>query len=241
MTDFTKLSSVFKRAFVMGIGILLLAGVDPIQTQAQLAKQAAVQVTDKSRRTPATLAQWAQFGLLPSGGRDNVKEHALNVNNVHTLALKFSYSTGDIVYSSPAVVNGMVYFGSNNSKVYALNATTGALAWQYTTLSYIYSSPAVANGVVYIGSNDGTMSALNAKTGALLWRYETRHGGVESSPTVANGAVYFGSVGGNVYALNAKTGAPSCGSTPRRNMCNLRPLWLTGSCTLARKTATFTL
>ena len=56
-----------------------------------------------------------------------------------------------VVYSSPAVANGVVYVGSDDN-VYALNARTGALLWSYTTGEYVVSSPAVANGVVYVGS-----------------------------------------------------------------------------------------
>ena len=55
-------------------------------------------------------------------------------------------------HSSPAVANGVVYVGSNDGNVYALNASTGAMLWSYTTGGGVYSSPAVANGVVYVGS-----------------------------------------------------------------------------------------
>ena len=67
----------------------------------------------------------------------------------------------------------MVYFGSWDNNVYALNASTGALLWKYTTGYHVFSSPAVANGVVYVGSADNNLYALNASTGALLWKYTT--------------------------------------------------------------------
>ena len=51
------------------------------------------------------------------------------------------------MFSSPAVANGMVYVGSEDNNVYALNATTGAKLWSYTTGGEVLSSPAVANGV----------------------------------------------------------------------------------------------
>ena len=57
------------------------------------------------------------------------------------------------MYSSPAVANGVVYVGSFDAKVYALNATTGATLWTATTGGDVISSPAVANGVVYVGSD----------------------------------------------------------------------------------------
>src|SRR5438105_3675813 len=64
-----------------------------------------------------------------------------------------------VLGSSPAVANGVVYIGSGDHKVYALNATTGAKLWSYTTGGEGGSSPAVVNGVVYIGSGGGNVYA----------------------------------------------------------------------------------
>ena len=119
--------------------------------------------------------------------------------------LKWYYTAGGWVESSPAVANGIVYVGSNDNNVYALNATTGAKVWSYTTGDAVSSSPAVVTGVVYVGSLDRNVYALNATTGAKVWSYTT--GGPVSSPAVSNGVVYVGSDDHNVYALNATTGA----------------------------------
>jgi len=59
----------------------------------------------------------------------------------------------------------VVYVGSGDGHVYALNASTGALLWSYTTGDHVYSSPAVVNGVVYVGSNDGKVYAFSLKKG----------------------------------------------------------------------------
>jgi outer membrane protein assembly factor BamB len=61
------------------------------------------------------------------------------------------------VDSSPAVANGVVYVGSADGKVYALNASTGAKLWSYTTAAppSFLSSPIVADGVVYFGGGEG--------------------------------------------------------------------------------------
>lgn len=125
--------------------------------------------------------------------------------------------------SSPAVANGIVYIGSDDGNVYALNALTGVKIWNYTTSkqplysfgNQVTSSPAVSNGIVYVGSVGGNVYALNASTGAEIWSYYTHpdrlYGGgyfhgVQASPAVADGVVYVGSVDGNMYALNASTG-----------------------------------
>ena len=98
------------------------------------------------------------------------------------------------------MAHGVVYVGSLDNNVYALNAKTGARLWSYATGSSVYnSSPAVANGVVYLGSGFN-LYALNAGTGALLWTYTTGDG-VQSSPAVANGVVYASSDDHKVYAF----------------------------------------
>jgi len=120
-----------------------------------------------------------------------------------------SYIWDEIFESSPAVVSGVVYFGTDapDNSLYALDAATGALVWKYTTGSNVFSSPAVANGVVYVGSDDFNLYALDAGTGALRWKYNTQ-GQVRVSPTVANGVVYVGCSGApNLFALDAVTGA----------------------------------
>src|SRR6516164_9790484 len=163
--------------------------------------------TGASAQTPFWVnTNWAQFHKRAFHDDHNFTENVLSPDNVGSLGLLWRYitGTGRQVHSSPAVANGMVYIGSDDNNVYALNASTGRLRWKYTTICCgVYSSPAVANGVVYIGSAyDGTY-ALNARTGALLWQYSIA---AESSPAVASGVVYVSSEDSCVYALNAGTG-----------------------------------
>ena len=70
--------------------------------------------------------------------------------------------TGGQVASSPAVANGIVYVGSYDDKLYALNATSGTCVWTYTTEGTIVSSPAVANSIVYVGSYDHVFYAFGS-------------------------------------------------------------------------------
>ena len=165
----------------------------------------AVPVNTSASTSPSP-ADWTGFH------RDNMQrwnsyEAALGINNVGRLNLKWKYPGFYLRFdlSSPAIVNGVVYFGSDDNKVYALNANTGAKLWSFTTGNTVRSSPAVANGIVYIGSDDNNLYALDANTGAKLWSYSTGNL-VFSSPTVAGGIVYIISADGYLYALDANTG-----------------------------------
>ncbi len=119
----------------------------------------------------------------------------------------------DFFLSSPAVSNGVVYIGSGDRNVYALDAASGRLRWKFRTGNVVHSSPAVSNGMVYVGSWDAYFYALDAASGAVKWKFKTgedrviyNHVGIQSSPAVAGGVVYFGSRDAHVYALDATTG-----------------------------------
>src|ERR1700733_2739824 len=167
-----------------------------------------VTATQRSNHTAAqskfiVYTHWSEFRFGVKLQGFNPYENALSPSTVSGVDLRWSFTTGNFEYSSPAVANGVIYFGSEDNNVYALNAGTGAKLWTYTTGSSVYSSPAVANGVVYVGSGDDYVYALNASTGAQLWRYYANDN-VYSSPVVANGVVYIAS--GSVHALNASSG-----------------------------------
>lgn len=115
-------------------------------------------------------------------------------------------TSGDRVYSSPAVVDGVVYVGSDDFHVYAFDAETGAEIWTILTGGRVISSPAVADGVVYAGSYDTNLYALDKDTGEFLWSFPM-DGWVTADPVVTGGVVYSGSLNDRLYALDAVTGA----------------------------------
>ena len=119
----------------------------------------------------------------------------------------------DLFTSSPAVVNGKVYFGSGDGNVYAADAKTGTLLWKFATKDVVHASPAVVNGVVYIGSWDSYFYAIDAETGLEKWSLKTgvdpsihNQVGFQSSPAVVDGVVYVGCRDAHVYAIDAGTG-----------------------------------
>lgn len=100
--------------------------------------------------------------------------------------------TDDDVWSSPVVADGILYIGSYDGHLYAIESDSGDVLWQYETGDRIDGTPAVSNGTVYVGSFDRNLYALDAKTGAERWIYGM-DGIVRGSPTVADGVVYVGS------------------------------------------------
>ncbi|HJW28425.1 MAG TPA: PQQ-binding-like beta-propeller repeat protein, partial [Saprospiraceae bacterium] len=113
------------------------------------------------------------------------------------------------VISSPCLANGVVYFGSYDRNLYALDAQTGSEKWNFPTGSAIESSPVFGDSTIYVGSHDNYTYAVNAANGALVWKVATGYADcIQASPAFVNGIVYTGdSYNGNVYALDGKSGA----------------------------------
>ncbi len=131
------------------------------------------------------------------------------------LILRWKFTTGGAVVSSPSLVDGIAYFGSQDKNIYAVNARDGSLIWKFATQDRVYSSPAVVNGKVYTGTDDGYAYCLDAYNGSLIWTTFTggdvpvNFGAVimlRSSPIVVGGRVYVGSLDNNTYALDANDG-----------------------------------
>ena len=119
----------------------------------------------------------------------------------------------DVYLSSPVVAAGLVYFGSGDGHVYALDAKSGDLRWKFRTGDVVHASPAYADGVVFFGSWDSHFYAVDARTGQEKWRFrggedQVLHNqvGFQSSPAVVDGVVYTGCRDSKLYALDAATG-----------------------------------
>jgi outer membrane protein assembly factor BamB len=106
---------------------------------------------------------------------------------------------------SLTLVNGKLFAGGDDGKVYVFDSTNGAARWSYDYGSPFNCQPVVSDGRVYVGSENGDLLALDEGTGKLLWHYRTR-GPVRGPVANGNNIVYFGSGDGYVYAVNAISG-----------------------------------
>jgi outer membrane protein assembly factor BamB len=194
-----RLTGGLAGAALLGVGIAWLAhsqGVQRLPT-------AGAETTAYARMTEAN---GVMFGLNAQHTHSNPYERILTPATVPQLKRKWTFQADfSLGNSSPAVMDGVVYIGSRNGKLYAVDAISGHQKWVYQTNGPITSSPAVADGIVYIGSWDFSLYAIDAICGAKRWAYPTGSY-VLSSPTVADGVVYIGSFDGKLYAIEALSG-----------------------------------
>ena len=122
------------------------------------------------------------------------------------LTLRWKFKTGGSIVSSPVVVNDILYVGSDDKQLYALDAQKWGEKWRFNTGGAIRYSPTVWHGIVYFISMDGKVYALDAQTGQLKWQFQSPS--LMSSPVVvANGRAYIGVYPRKIYVLDAHTGA----------------------------------
>ncbi|MCA8954541.1 MAG: PQQ-binding-like beta-propeller repeat protein [Planctomycetes bacterium] len=87
--------------------------------------------------------------------------------------LAWSFATGDAIVSSPVVAGELVFVGSSDQSVYAIERATGKKRWSFKTDDMVDAPPLVHGGRVYVGSGDGSFFALDATTGKQLWKAQT--------------------------------------------------------------------
>lgn len=119
---------------------------------------------------------------------------------------KWTFDGRTLIEFPPAVKNGLVVFGVNSGRVFALDALTGKVRWAKRQKSYIASTPAIAGPRVYVTSMDGMLSAYRTSDGHRTFQFSTGGSPVESSPLIVDDLAYFGTWKGTLYAVDLRTG-----------------------------------
>jgi len=91
----------------------------------------------------------------------------------------WGYEPGLTTWTSPAIAmvddEPIVFVGSYDHAVYALNAFSGAERWKFNTGDTIHSAPVIYRNqnehIVYVASNDRSIYAIDAKYGRQKWVY----------------------------------------------------------------------
>ena len=145
------------------------------------------------------------FRSSPSVGSDGSIYLGLNTGNPSSAffainsngTLKWLFTPDDLpddvprdhfdIYSSPAIgSDGLIYFGQEFGRIYALKATDGSMVAMTTTSNaVIWSSPVIdKNGVLYINDLNGKVHAIQTGSKGLdpsaYWpkfRYDNQNGG----------------------------------------------------------------
>ena len=144
-------------------------------------------------------------------GADNGKVYAFDQEADEqqrwAASARWSFQTGNKVWSSPISADGVVYATSLDKNLYAISLEDGSKLWQFTTNGAIASSPAYDDGTVYFGSFDNVFYAVNASDGTLRWKFDGADSWYWGKPLVHGADVFAPSLDGKLYALDKRTGS----------------------------------
>jgi len=124
-------------------------------------------------------------------------------------------------WSGTIVHDGIVYVGTVDGRVVAVNSSTQSQQWSYSIdpPATIYTTPLVNGDLVYIGTYSGQVYALTIIEGTDRWVYPRSGsiGSIVGSPVIANETIYVSSSDGMLYALDTKYGDFKWKSEPLAN------------------------
>jgi alcohol dehydrogenase (cytochrome c)/quinohemoprotein ethanol dehydrogenase len=171
---------------------------------------------------------WMSYGRTYSEQRFSPLKQ-INDQNIAQLGLAWyvDLDTRRGQEATPIVVDGVMYFTTAWSKVFAVKAATGEKRWSYdpkvppewavnACCDVVNRGVAVWRGKVFVGTLDGRLVALDAATGKPVWETLTIDRNsrytITGAPRVVKGKVLIGNGGaemgvrGYVSAYDADTG-----------------------------------
>ena len=156
------------------------------------------------RRTGTYPAGGAVSGVAVAGntllaGSADRSVHAFTIGSLGVSWT--SPAAGAKIAGAPTAGGAVVYAGSEDHYLYALDFNTGQRKWRAKTGGTTVAGPPQNTGVVWAGSADGYLYALKTGSGAVDWRFKA--GAVNSAPLAANGGVYFGAGNGELYSASS--------------------------------------
>ena len=159
-------------------------------------------------RYPSTEAM--KEALLMVARKTGILNQVQSFNNdfakiQNTEKLVWTFEVEDEIRGTATVSDGIVYFGSYDNNLYALNASDGSFIWKYAADGGIVTRPFVSEGNVYFGSEDKRLHVISARSGKIVWSYYAE-GPVRSSPAIGVGHVFFGADDGFLHAVSSLTG-----------------------------------
>ena len=177
---------------------------------------------------PVQRVQTVGFGGVVTNGKLIVGDQDIFAIDSRdgTILWRFAPVDGvDIGRVIPVLWNGLIFGGSSNGWLFAVDVETGQQQWRTRlgTGTFLTWASVVVDGTLYVGSTDfdiapnnepqGSVAALDALTGAVSWQREIPHHVDPSGPTatitpvVAGDVLVAGARDGPVYAFDRASGS----------------------------------
>ena len=177
--------------------------------------------------TGETDACWPRYGNSLNGTR-TAGPSPITAATIGRLRPLWRFTAGGPVTGTPAIADGVVYIGSYDGSLYALDAESGERRWAYATGARAFErdmkvplgisgSALISDDLVIVGDADAVLHGVNRDTGEAVWQTSVEvapNGSIWSSPVGSGEAVFVGVASvakeegfrGSVVALDRATG-----------------------------------
>ncbi len=105
----------------------------------------------------------------------------------------------------PAVDNGLVFAGSDQGVLLAVNLQTGRKVWVKKLKLPLSAGPGAGSGMVVVGTSKGAVLAFEGATGRQLWRAQV-NSELLSAPAISEKVVVMRSVDGRLHGFDSSNG-----------------------------------
>ncbi|HWP43961.1 MAG TPA: PQQ-binding-like beta-propeller repeat protein [Blastocatellia bacterium] len=93
--------------------------------------------------------------------------------------------------STPAIMDGLIYYPDFSGFLHCLDARTGQVYWVHDMFAAVWGSPLAVDGKVYLGDEDGDVVVMQAGKEKKVLAEMNMGSSVYSSPVPANGTLYI--------------------------------------------------
>ena len=116
------------------------------------------------------------------------------------LEVLWKFETKDAIEATAAIADGVVYIGSFDEHLYAIDLATGKEKWKFKA-GPIKAAVSYRAGQVYAGNIDGDFFCVDAVTGKQQWKFTT-DGEISSGANFAGDNILFGSGDEHLYCVS---------------------------------------
>lgn len=119
------------------------------------------------------------------------------------LSILWEFKAKNSVEAAAVIADGVVYVGSSDKNLYALDLKTGVERWK-TPLGIITASPGVNGDRVYLGDADGKVYCLDRTNGKLLWTFDDNEqtGQITAAPNFDGDNVLIPTHNSTLYCID---------------------------------------
>lgn len=163
-------------------------------------------ISKSAPKSEPTIAESKNVGLKLT---DINHQGDLSGNGQPHLSLCWTFkSNGPIGWSSQPVIDlahKVLYVGSADGFLYAIEGQTGAKLWDYYTGAPILTSPVLSEDSIVVTSANGSVSLISCNQADVFWTRQTGHT-VVSTPCIVDGLLIVVGFDGMVKAIDLKKG-----------------------------------